>query len=115
MQAPVLMPELVFLNAGMESGRTKRLLVLSIGYGQGHHSAGAAIAEYYSSTGWEARMVDACSEACPFLFRLTQEFYRFCVRRAPWLWGVTYSLTDTADELLAVAYAVEVASTLPQL
>lgn len=83
--------------AGMESGRAKRLLVLSIGYGQGHHSAGAAIAEYYSSTGWEARMVDACSEACPFLFRLTQEFYRFCVRRAPWLWGVTYSLTDTAD------------------
>ena len=83
--------------AGMESVRTKRLLVLSIGYGQGHHSAGAAIAEYYSSAGWETRMVDACSEACPFLFRLTQEFYRFCVRRAPWLWGVTYSLTDTAD------------------
>ena len=83
--------------AGMESGRAKRLLVLSIGYGQGHHSAGAAIAEYYLSAGWEARMVDACSEACPFLFRLTQKFYRFCVRRAPWLWGVTYSLTDTAD------------------
>ena len=58
--------------AGMESGRAKRLLVLSIGYGQGHHSAGAAIAEYYLSAGWEARMVDACSEACPFLFRLTQ-------------------------------------------
>lgn len=83
--------------AGMESVRAKRLLVLSIGYGQGHHSAGAAIAEHYSLAGWEARMVDACSEACPFLFRLTQEFYRFCVRRAPWLWGVTYSLTDTAD------------------
>lgn len=83
--------------AGMEPVRAKRLLVLSIGYGQGHHSAGAAIAEHYSSTGWETRMVDACSEACPFLFRLTQEFYRFCVRRAPWLWGVTYSLTDTAD------------------
>ena len=97
MQAPVFMPELVFLKAGMESSRAKRLLVLSIGYGQGHHSAGAAIAEYYSSVGWETRMVDACSDACPFLFRLTQEFYRFCVRRAPWLWGVTYSLTDTAD------------------
>ena len=83
--------------AEMESGRAKRLLVLSIGYGQGHHSAGAAIAEHYSSTGWKTRMVDACSEACPFLFRLTQEFYRFCVRRAPWLWEVTYSLTDTAD------------------
>lgn len=83
--------------AGMESGRAKRLLVLSIGYGQGHHAAGAAMAEYYSTIGWETRMVDACSEACPFLFRLTQEFYRFCVRRAPWLWGVTYSLTDTAD------------------
>ncbi len=81
----------------MELGKAKHLLVLSIGYGQGHHSAGSAIAEHYSSAGWETRMVDVCAEACPFLFRLTQEFYRFCVRRAPWLWGVTYSLTDTAD------------------
>lgn len=72
-------------------------MVLSIGYGQGHHSAGAAVAEYYASAGWKTQMVDVCSEASPFLFRLTQGFYRFCVRRAPWLWGVTYSLTDTAD------------------
>lgn len=71
--------------------------MLSVGYGQGHHAAGAAMAEHYSLMGWDTRMVDVCEQSCPFLFRLTQEFYRFCVRRAPWLWGVTYSLTDTAD------------------
>ena len=73
------------------------MLILSVGYGQGHHSAAAAMAEYYSEAGWSTRVVDACEAASPRLFRYTQTFYRFCVRRAPWLWGVTYSLTDTAD------------------
>jgi processive 1,2-diacylglycerol beta-glucosyltransferase len=75
----------------------KRLLVLSVGYGQGHHSAAQAMAEHYAAAGWQTRMEDVCESASPRVFRLTQAFYRFCVRRAPWLWGVTYSLTDTAD------------------
>lgn len=81
----------------MAAGETKRLLVLSVGYGQGHHAAGAAMVEHYESRGWKTRMVDICADASPGLFRLTQVFYRLCVRKAPWLWGVTYSLTDTAD------------------
>lgn len=76
---------------------SKRLLLLSVGYGQGHHSAAAALAEHYAANGWDTRVVDVCAEAQPRLFRLTQRFYSFCVRRAPWLWGITYSLTDTAD------------------
>lgn len=47
--------------------------------------------------GWDACVADVCELAQPRLFRLTQCFYDFCVRKAPWLWGVTYSLTDTAD------------------
>ena len=35
--------------------------------------------------------------AHPRLFYLTQRFYHLCVRRIPWLWGVTYAQTDTAD------------------
>ena len=77
--------------------RQKKLLVLSIGYGQGHHAAAAAVQEHYAGQGWRTRVADVCELAQPGIFRLTQYFYDFCVRRAPWLWGVTYSLTDTAD------------------
>lgn len=81
----------------MNAASPGKLLVLSIGYGQGHHSAAAALAAYYEAAGWSSRIVDICAEAQPVLFRCTQMFYEFCVRRAPWLWGVTYALTDTAD------------------
>lgn len=75
----------------------RKLLLLSVGYGKGHHSAAAALAEYYAGNGWMTRTVDVCQLAQPRLFRITQLFYDFCVRRAPWLWGITYALTDTAD------------------
>lgn len=81
----------------MRSERARRLLLLSVGYGQGHHSAAAALAEQFGHDGWVSRTVDVCAEAQPVAFRCTQKFYELCVRRAPWLWGVTYSLTDTAD------------------
>ena len=81
----------------VQKQRKKKLLILSIGYGQGHHAAAAAVQEYYDAQGWCTRVADVCELAQPGLFRLTQLFYDFCVRRAPWLWGVTYSLTDTAD------------------
>lgn len=74
-----------------------KLLILSVGYGQGHHSAARAIAEYYVAEGWECTISDPCADAHPVLFRLTQFFYQFCVRKAPWLWGVMYSLTGNAD------------------
>lgn len=74
-----------------------RLLILSVGYGQGHHSAAWAMAEHYAAEGWECAVIDPCAEAHPVLFRLTQLFYGFCVRNAPWLWGIMYSLTGNAD------------------
>ncbi len=81
----------------MRAERPKNLLLLSVGYGQGHHSAAAALAEQFSLHGWRCCVEDVCELFQPVLFRLTQRFYSFCVRRAPWLWGVTYSLTDTAN------------------
>lgn len=81
----------------MAREQRKRLLLLSVGYGQGHHSAASALSEYYDNQGWDSRVVDVCEMAQPLGFKITQRFYSFCVRRAPWLWGVTYALTDTAD------------------
>lgn len=81
----------------MISTGQRRLLLLSVGYGQGHHSAAAALAEHYTALGWDTRQVDICEKTQPALFGVTQRFYDFCVQRAPWMWGITYSLTGTAD------------------
>ncbi len=76
--------------------------MLSVGYGQGHHAAARAVAAELELRGWQTLQVDPCELGHPRLFRLTQSFYHFCVRRAPWLWGVTYAQTDTADWAAAV-------------
>lgn len=75
----------------------RRCLICSVGYGQGHHAAAAALAEEYRLRGYSCRVCDPCAMARPTLFAWTQAFYRYCVRRAPWLWGITYAQTDTAN------------------
>lgn len=78
--------------------RTERkALLLSVGYGQGHHMAARALADELARRGWRTTTADACAEAHPALFRLTQEFYRFCVRHMPWVWGAVYGQIDAAD------------------
>lgn len=79
-----------------------KFLICSVGYGQGHHAAAAALAEEIEARGGAVRVCDPCALARPHVFALTQAYYRFCVRRAPWLWGVTYSQTDTANWRKAV-------------
>lgn len=75
----------------------RKCLICSVGYGQGHHAAAAALAEEFASRGYSCCVCDPCALARPTIFELTQAFYRFCVRRAPWLWGITYAQTDTAN------------------
>lgn len=72
-------------------------MILSVGYGEGHHAAAHAMREEWESRGWRCRVEDVCQKATPKAFRLTQRFYQFCVRRLPWLWGVTYAQTETPD------------------
>lgn len=84
----------------------KKLLLLSVGYGQGHHSAAAALAEEYTARGWECRTLDPCAAAHPLLFGISQAYYAFCVRRAPELWAFTYDMTETADWRYCVRWPV---------
>ena len=74
-----------------------KLLLLTVGYGEGHNSAARAIAQAAEQRGWETQCVDPCKESSPKIFGITQKFYHFCVRSAPWVWGITYAQTDTAD------------------
>lgn len=73
------------------------MLILSVGYGMGHHAAARAVADELASRGYSVRCVDPCAASNPRLFTLTRRFYHFCVRKAPWLWGVTYEQTDNSD------------------
>ncbi len=75
----------------------KKLLLLTVGYGEGHNSAANAISQAAQLRGWETSVVDPCCLSSPRLFAITQSFYRFCVRSAPWIWGITYAQTETAD------------------
>lgn len=75
----------------------RKALLLSVGYGKGHHAAAQAMAEELRHRGWQTEVADICAEVRPRLFRLTQLFYRTCVRHAPWLWGMVYEQIDSAD------------------
>ncbi len=86
----------------MDETGARRALLLSIGYGEGHHAAARAAEAELQRRQWETRRVDVCAETHPAIFRLTQRFYHFCVRRAPWLWGVAYAQTETADWAVSV-------------
>lgn len=79
-----------------------RVLLLTVAYGQGHNSAATALAEEFKSRGWETSIADPCAQTSAVIFPLTRLFYRFCVRRAPWLWGIAYAQTETADWAHAV-------------
>ncbi len=85
----------------LANGRRTALL-LSVGYGEGHHAAARAAAEEFARRGWQVQQEDICQLTYPRFFRLTQRFYHFCVRRAPWLWGITYARADKADWSVAV-------------
>lgn len=74
-----------------------RVLVLTVGYGQGHRSAAAAIVEECKSRGCEVMLSDPCEADTSGLYALTRAYYRLCVRKAPWLWAMAYSQTNTAD------------------
>lgn len=75
----------------------RKALILSVGYGRGHHSAARALAEEMQRRSWQTRVIDPCALAHPHIFRFTQGFYNFCVRHSPALWGVVYRRLDTAD------------------
>lgn len=77
--------------------KVPKLLLLTVGYGEGHNSAARAIAQAAQQRCWHAQCVDPCKESSPKIFGITQKFYHFCVRSAPWVWGITYAQTDTAD------------------
>lgn len=77
--------------------KISRVLILTVAYGNGHKSAAGALAESFADKGVRVRVEDPCEADTSGLYSLSKLYYRFCVRRAPWLWSVAYSQTQNAD------------------
>lgn len=73
-----------------------RVLILTAGYGEGHNSAARGVAQALPA-GVEARTVDVCAEAMPFLFRWSLKAYLLVTARVSWLWRSLYDLADSSD------------------
>lgn len=74
-----------------------KVLILTVGYGQGHFSAACGLQEAFQTLGIKSRVVDPCEADTSGLYSLTKAYYRLCVRKMPWLWAMAYAQTDTAD------------------
>ena len=83
--------------------KARKVLLLSIGYGRGHHSAAISLAQELRNRGYDVHIQDPCAQASPRLFHLTQLFYRECVRRMPWVWGIAYNQIDGTDWSMMLA------------
>ena len=77
--------------------KKRKALLLSAGYGKGHHSAAQALADELQNRGWQAKVADVCAETRPRLFHATQRFYTACVLHAPCVWGMVYEQIDRAN------------------
>lgn len=81
----------------MSSIASRRALILTISYGDGHNAAARALAEEFAQRGYAVRVDDIYSQASAFSYRLTQDFYSFCVRKSGWIWGLSYEQAALAD------------------
>ena len=74
-----------------------KALILTIGYGHGHISAAEALAQGFLREGVRVRVEDLCAEDKSGVYALSKWYYQLCVRRAPWLWAMSYAQTETAN------------------
>jgi len=72
----------------------KRILILTVGYGEGHNAAARGLAAAVSETGAEAEVRDLFMETFGARQRFTQKLYLQCINRAPALWSLIYHALD---------------------
>lgn len=77
----------------MEKGRMPRILIVTAGYGEGHHSAAGGVRDALEGRA-EVRVADLCAEAMPRMFRLTRAGYLWIIAHMPGVWKLMYELSD---------------------
>ncbi len=73
---------------------TKRILILTAGYGEGHNAAARALAAAVTREGGEPIVRDVFLEVYGRTQEASQRFYVDCINRAPWLWAICYKSID---------------------
>lgn len=75
--------------------KTKRILILSAGYGEGHNSAARALkAAFCEHPGVDVRLLDIFAEVAPRMDLASRRIYLGMINRAPWLWKAFYGWLD---------------------
>ena len=80
----------------MSMERFPKVLILSAGYGDGHHAAARGLVEAFQGKA-ETRMVDLCAEAMPKTFKYTRMGYLWVISRMPGIWKMMYDASDRID------------------
>ncbi len=86
-------------RTGLSERRVRKILVLSAGFGQGHHSASAALkraAELLEAEGEavELLVVDPLKRPGDELYPWSRRMYLRVIRTFPWLWGLYFKVID---------------------
>ena len=72
-----------------------RVLILTASYGSGHLAAASALAAAFREAGTDVTVVDHFRELVhPLFARVSHALYPWVLRRAPFAWGLGYSLGD---------------------
>ena len=77
----------------MEKRRLPRILIVTAGYGEGHHSAARGVRDALEGRA-EVRVMDLCAEALPRVFRLTRAGYLWIIAHMPGVWKLMYEVSD---------------------
>ncbi len=76
-------------------GRAPRALILTAGFGSGHHAAAAALDAAFRAVGASTKIVDHFRELVhPAFERWSQRIYEAMLHRAPVLWDLAYRVGD---------------------
>jgi len=76
---------------------TKRILIVTAGFGEGHNSAARNLAGGFAEIDHHAEIADPCLLGAPLNTRMVSIAYRFATTHMPRLWLATYRSTDRID------------------
>lgn len=70
----------------------RNVLILTAGYGEGHHTAARGLREAFDTLGnVKATVLDPCEPALGSLYRRSRDAYLRLVHGQPWIWSLLYA------------------------
>src|SRR4029453_2282779 len=70
------------------------ILILTAGYGEGHHAAARGLSAAFSEIGVKAQVIDLCGTMGAGFYQYSRRAYLELINRAPWVGAQIYALVD---------------------